>query len=207
MVLVLWNFAIKKMMPKFEDKLESFQAASRQEWRKWLEENHDKSIGIWLIYYKVKSGKPSVKYSEAVKEALCFGWIDSKVKSLDEESYKQIFTPRKLKSVWSKLNKQYIEELLEQGLMTEFGIAKIDAAKENGSWTSLDAIEALIIPTDLMQALELNEIAKTNFQAFSNTSKKNILLWVNSAKRVETRLRRIEQTIISAAKNQNPLSR
>jgi uncharacterized protein YdeI (YjbR/CyaY-like superfamily) len=191
---------------KFEDKLEIFQAASRQEWRKWLEENHNKCIGIWLIYYKVKSGKPSVKYNEAVKEALCFGWIDSKVKSLDEESYKQIFTPRKLKSVWSKLNKQYIEELIEQGLMTNVGISKIDAAKEDGSWTSLDAVEALIIPTDLMEALELNEIAKNNFQAFSNTNKKNILLWINSAKHAETRLKRIEQTVISAKQNQNSLS-
>ncbi|PAX59501.1 YdeI/OmpD-associated family protein [Brunnivagina elsteri] len=192
-------------MPKFEDKLDNFQAASRQEWRKWLEENHDKSIGIWLIYHKVKSGKPSVKYSEAVKEALCFGWIDSKVKSLDDESYKQIFTPRKVKSVWSKLNKQYIEELIEQGLMAEFGIAKIEAAKEDGSWTSLDAIEALIIPTDLMQALELNKVAKNYFEEFSNTKKKNILSWINSAKRSETRLNRIEQTIKSGAKNQNPL--
>jgi uncharacterized protein YdeI (YjbR/CyaY-like superfamily) len=195
------------MMTKFEDKLDTFQAVSRQKWREWLEENHYKSIGIWLIYYKVKSGKPSVKYSDAVKEALCFGWIDSKVKSLDDECYKQIFTPRKAKSVWSKLNKQYIEELLEQGLMTEFGITKIEAAKEDGSWTSLDAIEALIVPTDLMEALELNEIAKNNFQAFSNTNKKNILLWINSAKRAETRLKRIEQTIISVTKNQSPLSR
>jgi uncharacterized protein YdeI (YjbR/CyaY-like superfamily) len=195
------------MMLKFEDKLETFQAASRQKWREWLEENHHSSIGIWLIYYKVKSGKPSVKYSEAVKEALCFGWIDSKVKSLDDECYKQIFTPRKSKSVWSKLNKQYIEELLEQGLMSELGITKIETAKEDGSWTSLDAIEALIVPTDLMQALELNEIAKNNFQSFSNTNKKNILLWINSAKRVETRLKRIEQTITALSKNQNPLSR
>ncbi len=89
---------------------------------------------MWLIYYKVKSGKQSVRYSEAVKEALCFGWIDSKVKSLDEVRYMQIFTPRKLKSVWLKLNKQYIEELIEQGLMTTVGLEKIEAAKQDGSW-------------------------------------------------------------------------
>ncbi|WP_289501016.1 hypothetical protein [Gloeocapsopsis sp. IPPAS B-1203] len=115
------------------DDLETFQAQDRQQWREWLEKNHDTSSGIWLIYYKVKSGKPSIQYSEAVKEALCFGWIDSKVRSLNEESYMQIFTPRKPKSVWSKLNKQYIEELIEQNLMTEAGLKKIETAKQDGS--------------------------------------------------------------------------
>ncbi|MGM3306920.1 YdeI/OmpD-associated family protein [Anabaena sp. WFMT] len=194
-------------MPKFEDQLETIYATDRQEWREWLEKNHLTSPGIWLIYYKVKSGKPSVKYSEAVKQALCFGWIDSKVKSLDAERYQQIFTPRKPKSVWSKLNKQYIEELIEQGLMTEVGLEKIQAAKQNGSWKALDAIEALIIPIDLKQALEVNSSANLNFEAFSNSLKKNILFWIDSAKRPETRLKRIEQTIISSAQNRNPLSR
>lgn len=189
----------------FEDQLETVYAKNREEWRLWLEKNHHNSIGIWLIYYKVKSGNKSVKYSEAVKEALCFGWIDSKVKSVDEERYMQIFTPRKPKSVWSKLNKQYIEELFETGLMTEAGIKKIEAAKLDGSWTSLDAIEALLIPPDLQQALEACDAATKYFAGFSNTSKKNILLWIESAKRPETRLKRIEQTVISAAQNKNPL--
>lgn len=169
--------------------------------------NHHTSIGIWLIYYKAKSGKPSVRYSEAVKEALCFGWIDSKVKSLDQDRYMQIFTPRKPKSVWSKLNKQYIEETVEQGLMTEAGLRKIDAAKQDGSWTTLDEVEALIIPMDLKRALDANETANRNFEAFSNSSKKNILFWIDNAKRPETRLQRIEQTISAAANNRNPLVR
>ncbi|MDJ0620999.1 MAG: YdeI/OmpD-associated family protein [Calothrix sp. MO_192.B10] len=194
-------------MPKFDDQLESIYASDRKTWREWLSNNHLTSRGIWLIYYKVKSGKPSVKYSEAVKEALCFGWIDSKVKSLDEQRYQQIFTPRKPKSVWSKLNKQYIEELIEQGLMTTAGLEKIEVAKQDGSWNSLDAIEALIIPIDLQQALEANETANLNFQAFSNSLKKNILFWIDSAKRPETRLKRIEQTIMSAAHNRSPLTR
>ena len=160
-----------------------------------------------IIYYKVKSVKPSIQYSEAVKEALCFGWIDSKVRSLNEESYMQIFTPRKPKSVWSQLNKQYIEELIEQNLMTEAGLKKIEVAKQNGSWTTLDASEALIIPADLQQALEANKIANKHFAGFSNTTKKNILFWITSAKRLETRLKRIEQTINSAAQNKNPLAR
>ncbi|WP_414577727.1 YdeI/OmpD-associated family protein [Anabaena sp. CCY 9402-a] len=191
-------------MPNFDNQLETFHAPNRQTWREWLENNHQNYIGIWLIYYKVKSGKPSIKYSEAVKEALCFGWIDSKVKSLDADRYLQIFTPRKPKSVWSKLNKQYIAELIEQSLMTEAGLAKITAAKQDGSWTSLDAIEALIIPDDLQQALAANADANQYFTAFSNSTKKNILSWIANAKRPETRMKRIEQTINSATQNKNP---
>jgi len=194
-------------MPKFEDQLETVCAIDRQSWRDWLEKNHLSSPGVWLIYYKIKSGTPSVQYSEAVREALCFGWIDSKVKSLDENRYRQIFTPRKPKSVWSKLNKQYIEELITQGLMTEAGLSKIEAAKQDGSWTTLDAIEALTIPADLTQVLEANPVAKHGFEALSNSTKKNILYWIASAKRPETRLKRIEQTVSSAALNKNPLAR
>jgi uncharacterized protein YdeI (YjbR/CyaY-like superfamily) len=194
-------------MPKFEDQLETVYARDRQTWRQWLAENHQDTIGVWLSYYKVKSGQPSVKYSEAVKEALCFGWIDSKVKSLDGDRYMQVFTPRKPKSVWSKLNKQYLEELIEQGLMTEAGLATIVVAKQNGSWTSLDQIEALMLPADLQQALATNENANRYFEAFSNTTKKIILVWIASAKRPETRLKRIEQTVNSAAQNKNPLAR
>lgn len=194
-------------MPKFDEQLETIYAINRQAWREWLEKNHHTLPGIWLIYYKIKSGKPSVQYSEAVKEALCFGWIDSKVKSLDKDRYMQIFTPRKPKSVWSKLNKQYIEELTEQGLMTQAGLKKISAAQQDGSWTTLDASERLIIPLDLTQALEANETANRNFQAFSNSAKKNVLFWIDSAKRSETRLKRIEQTVNSAVQNRNPLMR
>jgi uncharacterized protein YdeI (YjbR/CyaY-like superfamily) len=192
---------------KLKNELPTFCPNSREEWREWLEKNHCTSSGVWLIYYKVKSAKPSVRYSEAVKEALCFGWIDSKVKSLDEERYMQIFTPRKPKSVWSKLNKQYIEELLEQGLINQAALEKIEAAKQDRSWNSLDAIEALIIPSDLKDALEANKTAKDYFEAFSNSSKKNILSWISSAKRQETRFKRIEQTVNSALQNKSPLVR
>jgi uncharacterized protein YdeI (YjbR/CyaY-like superfamily) len=192
-------------MPKFEDQLEMVYASDRTCWRQWLEQNHQQAIGVWLVYYKIKSGKLSVQYSEAVKEALCFGWIDSKVQSLDEERYRQIFTPRKPKSVWSKLNKQYVEELIFQGKMTEAGLAKIAVAKENGSWTSLDEIEALIVPPDLKQALEADETANKNFAAFNNSTKKSIFQWIQSAKSPETRLNRIVKTVSSAAQNNNPL--
>lgn len=190
-----------------DERLESIYASDRASWREWLEQNHRTSSGIWLIYYKVKSGKPSVLYAEAVKEALCFGWIDSKVKSIDEERYRQIFTPRKPKSVWSKLNKQYVEELIDQKLMTDAGLTKILAAKQDNSWTILDAIEALVIPADLIAALGNNQTAQQNFEQFGNSSKKNILFWIESAKRPETRLKRVEQTEIAAARNKNPLVR
>lgn len=193
------------MKPKFEDQLETIYARDRQAWRQWLATHHRTSSGIWLVYYKVKSSQPSVLYSEAVKEALCFGWIDSKVKSLDTERYQQVFTPRKPKSVWSQLNKQYIEELIKHGLMTEAGLVKINVAKQDGSWTALDAVEALIVPTDLQQSLAANESAGRNFEAFGKSSKKNILFWIDSAKRPETRLRRIEQAVAAAAQNKNPL--
>lgn len=193
-------------MVKFDDQLETVYATDRQAWRQWLIENHQTSLGVWLVYYKIKSGLTSIQYNEAVKEALCYGWIDSKVKSLDENRYKQIFTPRKARSVWSKLNKQYIEELIQEGLMSEMGFQKIAMAKEDGSWTTLDEIEALIIPPDLKQALESSETANKNFQRFSNSAKKNLLFWVASAKRKETRLKRIEQIIDSAMQNRNPLT-
>jgi uncharacterized protein YdeI (YjbR/CyaY-like superfamily) len=190
----------------FDDQLDTVYACDREAWRQWLSQHHRTSSGIWLIYYKVKSGKPSVRYSEAVKEALCFGWIDSKVKSLDGDRYKQIFTPRKPKSVWSRLNKQYIEELRQEGLMSEVGFQKINAAKQDGSWTALDDIEALLIPMDLQFALESNKIANQNFQEFNNSTQKNILSWIASAKRSGTRLKRIEQTISSAVQNRSPLA-
>jgi uncharacterized protein YdeI (YjbR/CyaY-like superfamily) len=196
-----------KNLTKFDNRLATFAAANRQEWRQWLVQNHLTSIGIWLIYQKVKSGKPSILYPEAVKEALCFGWIDSKVKSLDEERYMQIFTPRKTGSVWSKQNKQYIKELIAQNLMTEAGLAKITIAKEDRSWYALDEIEKLATPPDLARALAVNQTAYQHFEAFSNSTKKNILFWIASAKRLETRINRIEQTLKCAAQNQSPLSR
>ncbi len=192
-------------MAKFDDSLGSFQAVDRKAWRNWLYENHQNCQGVWLIYYKVASGKPSIRYQEAVQEALCFGWIDSQIKSLDEERYKQIFTPRKPKSVWSKLNKQYVQELIEQNLMTEAGIEKIKIAQENGSWTALDQVEALVVPDDLKRSLEQNSIASKNFKNFSNSTKKSILFWISNAKRTQTRANRIQKTIDSAMNNKNPL--
>ena len=140
-------------------------------------------------------------YDEAVEEALCFGWIDSVPRRFDDERSKLLFTPRKRKSVWSKLNKSRIEKLIENGSMTEIGLAKIEAAKRDGSWNTLDASDNLEIPTDLAQALKANKNAEKNFTAFSDSVKRNVLSWVGSAKRDATRAARIEKTVQTAAQN------
>ncbi|MBA2678037.1 MAG: YdeI/OmpD-associated family protein [Ktedonobacteraceae bacterium] len=183
------------------DQLERYYAKDRSEWRRWLEKNHASSPGVWLIYYKQTTGQPHVEYSDAVEEALCFGWIDSKSNTLDNERYMQLFSPRNPKSPWSRLNKQRVEKLIEQDLMTEAGLKPIEAAKQNGAWTVYDTIEDLTMPEDLEKALSANPTADTNFQAFSNSSKKNILWWIQSAKQPATRSKRIEETVTLAAIN------
>ncbi|HLH62819.1 MAG TPA: YdeI/OmpD-associated family protein [Ktedonobacteraceae bacterium] len=154
------------------DQLERFYARDRQEWRAWLEQNAATAKGVWLIYYKQNSNQPRVSYEEAVEEALCFGWIDSRPNTLDDERYMHLFSPRKPKSPWSKLNKQRVEKLIQQGLMTAAGFKAIEIAKKNGTWNVYDAIEALTMPEDLREALAANNIANANFEAFSNSTKK-----------------------------------
>ncbi len=180
---------------------ERVYAPDRATWRKWLEQNHATASGVWLVYYKKQSGKPSVSYAEAVEEALCFGWIDSRPNRLDDERYMQLFSPRKPKSPWSRLNKQRVEKLIAQGLMTPAGLAKIEAAKRDGAWDKYNVIEELAMPADLKKALAANKTARQNFEAFSPSSKKNILYWIASAKRPETRAKRIQETVALAAKN------
>lgn len=183
------------------DEFADFHPLNRQEWRDWLAENYDKSNGIWFVYFKKTTGKPRVTYDEAVEEALCFGWIDSLPRKLDDERSKLLFTPRKPKSVWSKLNKTRIEKLVETGAMTEIGLAKIEAAKRDGSWNSLDASDNLEIADDLQKAFDANKTAETNFHNFTEGVKKAILQWLNSAKREETRKARIEKLVMMAEKN------
>jgi uncharacterized protein YdeI (YjbR/CyaY-like superfamily) len=128
-----------------------FEPRSRQEWRNWLEENHQTSPGIWLVYYKKDSPKPTISYDDAVEEALSFGWIDSTVNKLDDERYMQVFTPRKTGSTWSRLNKNRIGKLDKNGLMMPAGIEKVETAKKDGSWNILNDVEDLTVPKDLMK--------------------------------------------------------
>ena len=179
----------------------TFYAESRAEWRNWLQENHSKEKSVWLIIYKKESGRNSTNYKEAVEEALCFGWIDSKPNKRDEESFYQFFAKRNLKSNWSKVNKAKVEMLIKENLMTQAGYEMIEIAKQNGTWNALDEVEESVIPTDLQKALNANPSALNNFNLFPRSSKRNILEWILNAKQPITRAKRIEETVRLAAEN------
>lgn len=172
----------------------SFHALTRAEWRAWLAEHHTQTDGVWLITFKKPTGKPRVEYDEAVEEALCFGWVDSKPGKLDDERTMLYFAPRKVRSGWARTNKIRVERLLAAGLMMPAGLAKIDAAKQDGSWTMLDAVENLEIPADLAMELAKYPSATGHFNAFPKSAKRGILEWITQAKRPETRQKRISET-------------
>ena len=165
------------------------------EWRNWLSKNHSSSAGVYLIFYKIDNPEPSMRWEEAVKVALCFGWIDSTVKSLGNGKRRQYFCPRKPKSVWSALNKKYVKELISSNLMHENGIEIIKIGKQNGSWFALDDVENGIIPKDLQTAFNKNKIAFENYKNFSPSYRKSYLYWLNQAKREATRVKRITEII------------
>jgi uncharacterized protein YdeI (YjbR/CyaY-like superfamily) len=175
--------------------------SSRAEWRNWLMDNHASSKGVWLLSYKAATGKPTITYEEGVLEALCFGWIDSKGNKYDSERSLLYYSPRNPRSNWSALNKTRVAQLTEQGLMTPAGQRMIDLAKETGTWTALEAVDALVIPDDLQTALQASPPAETNFLAFPKSIKQGILQWILNAKRPETRAKRITETATLATQN------
>lgn len=184
--------------------VETFCPANRKEWRQWLEENHGSNQSVWLVQYKQKSAKPSISWSESVDEALCFGWIDSTRKTIDEESFVQFFGKRKPTSNWSKINKAKVQRLIEEGLMAEAGLKSIEIAKQNGSWSILDEVEELIVPKDLKEAFQLQPSSEQFFNSLSKSVKKMLLQWVILAKRPETRLKRIAEIAELAAQKLKP---
>lgn len=179
----------------------TFYAKSQSAWRKWLEKNHSIETAVWLIIYKKETGIPTVYYSEAVDEALCFGWIDSKPNKRDEESYYQFFSKRNPKSKWSKVNKDKVTRLIKAGKMHSAGLSMIELAKKSGTWNALNEVEEIVIPPDLEAAFKKNPLARTHFDAFSRSSKRGILEWILNAKKVETREKRIQATVMLAANN------
>ena len=181
--------------------IQTFHAKTRKEWRKWLEKNHQSEKSVWLIIYKKESDTQSVYYPEAVDEALCFGWIDSKPNKRDEHSYYQFFAKRNPKSNWSKVNKEKVAKLLEQGLMHRSGLEMIEIAKQNGTWTALDEVENITISDDLKKLFSKNKTAFENWENFPRSSKRGILEWIMNAKKPETRQKRIEKTVSLAEKN------
>jgi uncharacterized protein YdeI (YjbR/CyaY-like superfamily) len=177
-------------------------------WRSWLEKNHASEKGIWLVYYKKETGKRAFSYDESVEEALCFGWIDSLPRILDAERSMLKFTVRKPKSVWSELNKKRIERLIKEKRMTPAGLQSIKIAKANGSWDTLSKTDEQArtgeIPEDLRTALSKNKTALEVFTGFPPSCRKQFLVWIDSAKREETRQSRIAQTVLMSAAKKKP---
>lgn len=170
---------------------------NRAEWRKWLSENHNKETEVWLVYYKKGTGKSSIEYGGSVEEALCFGWIDSIIKKLDEKKYVRKFTPRRERSKWSLSNKKRVEKMLKKGLMTMYGMQKVEEAKRNGSWDKPEQTPELkfkMLP-EFAEALSKNKKAKETFDNLSATHQKQYIGWIEVAKRSETRKRRITESI------------
>lgn len=175
---------------------------SRKALRDWLQQHHASHGPIWLVYDKASKSAPRVlTYDDIVEEALCFGWIDSVAGRVSDTQSKLYFSPRKPGSVWSALNKKRVASLQARRLITPAGQAKIDAAIADGSWTILDAAEALEVPPDLARALAANKKAKANFDAFPPGARKLALTWIVTAKRSETRDARIAETVALAARN------
>ncbi|MDX2001646.1 MAG: YdeI/OmpD-associated family protein [Chitinophagales bacterium] len=187
-------------MERYKD-LEVVTIKKREDLRKWLKRHYTQKESIWLGIYKKHVGEWHVPYEEIVEEALCFGWIDSKANKWNDEQYLLLFSPRKPKSVWSKVNKRRIEQLMATGQMTDAGLAKINAAKADGSWETLDATENLVIPDGLKGVLQKNKTALKNFEAFPPSTKKNIYWWIESAKTDTTKQKRIMQTVDMAEQN------
>lgn len=184
--------------------IEDYCPKDQKEWRKWLEVNHNNKDAIWLIFYKKKSPNYNLSWSESVDEALCFGWIDSTKRTINSETYKQYFTKRKAKSNWSKINKDKVKTLIDQGLMTEEGFKSLEIAKENGSWSILDGVEALEMPEDLIRELANHKGSTEYFDSLSNSAKKILLYWIMSAKRPETRQKRILEIAECASEHLKP---
>jgi uncharacterized protein YdeI (YjbR/CyaY-like superfamily) len=174
---------------------------TRADWRAWLADNHQRDEGVWFVRFKKSSGKASFELHEAIEEAICFGWIDSLPRKLDEEQTMLYFAPRKKGSNWSALNKTRAEKMIEAGLMTPAGMEKIEDAKADGSWSALDAVEALVIPPDLAEAFNDYPSARENFEDFPRSVKRGILEWILNAKRPETRQKRVDETARLAAEN------
>ncbi len=180
----------------------SIHPKNRNAWRVWLTKHHNREEGIWLVSWKKISGKPQIAYAELVEEALCFGWIDSKPNKLDEQRSMLWFAPRKRGTGWSKLNKMRVENAISTGIMMPSGLSKVEAAKKDGSWSALDAVEALEIPSDLACMLAKHDAATGNFEKFPRSVKRGILEWIGNAKTTATRTKRIAETADLAAINQ-----
>ena len=181
--------------------MKTVEVKNRAEWRAWLAANHNKETEVWLVYYKKKTGKSSVEYGASVEEALCYGWVDSIIKKLDDTKYARKFTPRKDSSKWSASNKKRVEKLMYDGLMTEHGLIKVEAAKRSGSWDNPVKSPELAydMSAEFADALRENKRAQETYANLAQTYQKQYLGWIETAKRPETREKRIRESILLLA--------
>lgn len=180
---------------------------NRDEWRKWLENNYQTEKEVWLFHYKKHVGKIGIQLEEAVEEALCFGWIDGKLRKVDDERFMLRYSPRKPDSVWSRLNREKVETLIAAGKMTAAGLSIIEEAKKRGSWDqAYTNLKRDRIPADLRKALAQDKTALDNFQRFANSYRNMYIQWVKSAKTAKTRKGRIEKVVKQAAQNKKLIS-
>ena len=176
--------------------MKQLYVTDRDQWCDWLSEHHDAETGIWLVFYKKATCKPTLQYEAAVEEALCFGWIDSIIKKIDGEKYVRKFTPRKDKSDWSALNRKRVGKMIRAGRMTSAGLAKIKAAKKNGSWNQDGKTpRSLETPGEFAEALAGNNEAREHFDKLAPTYRRHFIGWIAAAKRPETKKRRIDESI------------
>jgi uncharacterized protein YdeI (YjbR/CyaY-like superfamily) len=173
-----------------------FYAKDRALWRGWLVKHHESENAVWLVY-DIGAGR-TLQWADIVQEALCFGWIDSRPGKVSDTQSKLYISKRKPKSVWSKINKGYVDELQAKGLLMPAGLAAIERAKLNGSWDALNNSDNLTIPPELAAAFAREPETKVNFEAFSESTRRNTLQWVYDAKTDETRMKRIEKIVQSA---------
>jgi uncharacterized protein YdeI (YjbR/CyaY-like superfamily) len=183
---------------------ERIHPETRAQWRAWLERHHATSDGVWLVFWRPQSGRTGPTYEDAVQEALCFGWIDSKHTRLDDHRTVLRFSPRKRGSGWARTNKVRIERLLRDGLMTEAGLARIEEAKQDGSWTMLDAVEDLIVPDDLAAAFAEHPGARERWDQLPRSARRAALEWIVQARRPETRAKRVAETAQLTARGERP---
>ncbi len=178
-----------------------FQPESRAAWRAWLRAHYAKTKGVWCVTFKKGQGEPELSYDDIVEEALCFGWVDSRPRALDDARTMLWFTPRKPGSGWSKPNKDRVAKLMAANRMAAAGLKVIERAREDGSWSALDAVEALETPDDLAKALRHYPNARAHWDAFPRSAKRGILEWISTAKTPPTRHKRIQETAQLAEDN------
>jgi uncharacterized protein YdeI (YjbR/CyaY-like superfamily) len=178
------------------------QADSRAAWSRWLATHHRRAQGVWLVTFKKTSGAAHLPYDDAVEEGLAWGWVDSKPRALDETRTMLWFAPRKPRTGWSRPNKERVARLIATGRMQPAGLAKVEAAKADGSWSKLDAVEDGVVPEDLAQALDGLGAARQHFDAFPRSVRRGILEWIEQARKPETRARRVHETATLAQRNE-----